>query len=74
MDFVGILHRGDVKILHSWMTKTSWGNIVNLFVKCLQQVTKGHLYHLLGVSDYYVMYRQRTKSVLTDPFRWLCEL
>ena len=28
-------------------------NIGDLFVKCMQQVTKGHLYHLLGVSDYY---------------------
>ena len=35
------------------------GNIGNLFVKCMRQVTKGHLYHLLGVLDYYVMYRQR---------------
>ena len=26
------------------------GNIGNLFVKCMRQVTKGHLYHLLGVS------------------------
>ena len=30
----------------------------------MQQVTKGHLYHLLGVSDYYVMYRHRPQSVL----------
>ena len=35
------------------------GNISKLFVKCMQQVTKGHLYHMLGVLDYYVMYRQR---------------
>ena len=37
------------------------GNIRNLFVTCMQhkQLTKSHLYHLLGVSDYYVMYRQR---------------
>ena len=54
------------KIPHSIrrMTKTHRGNIGNLFVICMQQVTKGHLYHLLGVSDYYVMYRQRAKSVL----------
>ena len=28
-------------------------NIGNLFAKCMRLVTKGHLYHLLGVSDYY---------------------
>ena len=27
-------------------------------------VTKGHVYHLLGVSDYYVMYRYRAQSGL----------
>ena len=37
------------------------GIIGNLFVKCMEQVTKGHWYHLLGVSDYYVMYRQRAQ-------------
>ena len=37
------------------------GNIGDLFVKCMQQVTKGHLYRLFWVSDYYVMYRQRAK-------------
>ena len=44
------------------------GNIGNMLTKCMlkitkcmQQVTKGHL---LGVSDYYVMYRQRAPSVL----------
>ena len=56
------------------------GNIGNLFVKFMQQVTKGHLYHLLGVSDYYVMHRQRAQSVcetsvkvnnwVIDSFRW----
>ena len=40
------------------------GNIGDLFVKFMQQVRKGHLYHLLGVPDNYVMYRQRAKSVL----------
>ena len=59
------------------------GNIGNLFVKCMRQVTKGHLYHLYGVLDYYVMYRQKAQSVcetsakvtnwVIDPFRWLCE-
>ena len=44
--------------------KTMLGNIADLFVKCMRQVTKGHLYHLLGVSDYYVMYRHRAQSVL----------
>ena len=39
-------------------------NIGDLFVKCMQQFTKGHLYHLLGVSDYYIMYRHRAQSVL----------
>ena len=28
----------------------------SLVVKCMGQVTKSHLYHLLGVSDYYVKY------------------
>ena len=32
------------------------GNIGDLFVKCMRQVTKGHLYHLLGLLDCYVMY------------------
>ena len=44
------------------------GNIGDLFVKCMRQVTKGHLYHLLGVSDYYVMYRHRAQSVFLK--RW----
>ena len=35
--------------------KNMLGNIGDLFEKCMRQVTKGHLYHLLGVSDYYVM-------------------
>ena len=30
------------------------GKIGDLFVKCMRQVTKGHLYLLLGVSDYYI--------------------
>ena len=44
--------------------KNMLGNIGELFVKCMQQVTKGHLYHLFGVSDYYVMYSHRAQSVL----------
>ena len=40
------------------------GKIADLFVKCMRQVTKGHLYHLFGVSDYYVMNRERNESVL----------
>ena len=63
VDHVGLL-RGDIKIPHSRMTKNMLGNIGELFVKCMRQVTKGHLYHLLGVSDYYEMYRYRAKSVL----------
>ena len=60
------------------------GNIGDLFVKGMRQATKGYLYQLLEVSDYYVKYRQTAKSVLwnvsighqwvTDPFRWFCEL
>ena len=38
------------------------GNIGDLFVKCMRQVTKGHLYHLLGISDYYVVDRARVNS------------
>ena len=44
--------------------KNMLGNIGDLFVKCMRQVTKDHLYNLLGVSDYYVMYRHRAQSVL----------
>ena len=40
------------------------GNIGNLFRKCMREFTKGYLYHLLGVSDYDLTYRQRAKSVL----------
>ena len=56
------------------------GYIGNLFVKCKQQVTKSHLYHLLRVLDYIVMYRQFCEASanvinsVNDPFRWLCEL
>ena len=51
----------------------------SLFMKCMQQVTRGHLYHMLRLSDYYAMYRQRAKADETsakvtwgtDPFRSL---
>ena len=56
--------RGDIKVPHRRMTKACWGNIGNLFVICMRQVTKGHLYDLLGALDYYVIYRHRAKSVL----------
>ena len=39
--------RGHSKILHSRMTENMLGFTGNLFMKCMQQVTKGHLYHLL---------------------------
>ena len=39
------------------------GNIGDLFVTCMRQVTKDHLYHLLGVSDYYER-GQRAQSIL----------
>ena len=61
--------RGDIKIPHSRMTKTCWWNIGNLFVICMRQVTKGYLYHLLGVYDYYVMYRQRAQWVLWNVYK-----
>ena len=41
----------DIKIPHSRMKRNMLGNIDNRLAKCMQQVTKGHLYHLL--SDYY---------------------
>ena len=44
--------RGDIKIAHSRMTKTGYWDIGNLFVIFMRQVTKTHLYHLLGL--YYV--------------------
>ena len=40
------------------------GNSGNQFDKCMQQVTKGHLLHLLDVSDYYKMNRQKAQLVL----------
>ena len=58
----GYMLRGDIRIPHGRMTKVCWGNIGNLFVTCMRQVTKGNLYHLLG--DYYIMYRQSAKSDL----------
>ena len=54
------------------------GNITNLFF------TKGRLYHLLGLLEYHVMYRNIGSSQfcemsakvtywVTDSFRWFCE-
>ena len=43
--------------------KKMMGNIGSMFVKCIRRVTNGNLYHLFGVSDYYVTYRQRAKRV-----------
>ena len=34
----------------------------------MRQVTKRHLYHLLVVSDYYVMYRQRAGGVIARAY------
>ena len=48
------------------------GNISELFVKCMRQVTNGHLYHLLGVLDYYVMYRQRPSQFITHEKERMC--
>ena len=48
---------GDIKIPHSRLTKACWRNVGNLFVICMKQVTKDHLYHLFGVLDFYVIYR-----------------
>ena len=42
---LGTRLRRDVKIPDSRML----GNFGDLFVKCMRQVTKVHLYHLLGV-------------------------
>ena len=60
------------------------GNIGDLFVKCMPQVTKGHLYHLLGISDYYAMYgtgpsqfcetSAKITDWVTDPLRWFCNI
>ena len=53
------------------------GNIGNLFVKCMDKSQKA------WVSDYYVIYKQRAQfcgmpatvtNLVTDPFRWFCEL
>ena len=46
------------------LDKNMLGNIGHLFVKCRRQVTNGHEYHLLGVSEYYIMYRHKSQSVL----------
>ena len=51
---IGAQLREDIKIPKGRMTKTCWRNIGDLIVICMRQVTKGHWYHLLEVSDYYV--------------------
>ena len=63
------------------------GNICDLFVKCMRQVTKGHLYHLLEVSDYYAIYIyigtgpsqfcETSAEIIdwvTDPLRWFSNI
>ena len=56
------------------------GNIGYLFVKCMQQVMKSHLYHLLGLSIYYIMDRPfyemsaRVTNLETDPFKLFGDL
>ena len=50
----------DVKIPHSRMTKTCRETVVPVFEI---YGTKGHLYHLLGVSDYCIIYRQRVTNM-----------
>ena len=54
--------REEVRILHSRMHDRNM--LLCIFVKSILQFTKGHLYHLLGESDHYVMYEQRAESVL----------
>ena len=44
----GMYYSSQLKIPHSRMTKYMQGNNGDLFVICMQQVIKGHLYHLLG--------------------------
>ena len=39
------------------------GELTESRIKCMQQVTKDHLYHLFGVLDYYVTYWKRVVSV-----------
>ena len=48
--------------------KNMMENFGNLFVKCMLLVTNGYLYHLLRVSDYYVIYGQRAQSALRNVF------
>ena len=62
------------------------GNVGNLFVKCMREVTKDYSYHLFGALDYYLMYRHRAQSAavllnvgkghprVTDPLRWFCNI
>ena len=54
------------------------GNIGDLFVKCMRQVTKCHLYYLLGLSDYYVMHTEDAglpyfdRAAVIANGTWLC--
>ena len=58
------------------------GNIGDLFVICMRQVTKGHLYHLLGVSDVCIgtgpsQFCETSGKItdwVTDPLRWFCNI
>ena len=60
------------------------GNIGNLFVKHMQQVTKGYLYHLLGYRitmqcigrrpNQFCETSAKGTNWVTDPFRWFYEL
>ena len=60
------------------------GNIGDLFVKCMRQVTKGHSYHLLGESGNYVSIDTgcsqfcETSAKITDwvtvPLKWFCKI
>ena len=80
---IAIPFRGEVRIPHNRMTKNMLGNIGKLFVKYMQQVTTGHLYHLFGRSDFYEKQRALSQfcetsanitNWVTDPFKRFCEL
>ena len=58
------LHKGTHQIFSQYDDENMLGSFGNLFVKCMQQITKGHWYHLFGVSDHCEMYRQRAQSAL----------
>ena len=60
------------------------GNIGNLLVKCMQQVTKSHLYRLFGYQitmqcvgrepSQFCETSVKVTYCVTDPFQWFCEL